>query len=342
MENNDIFDESLDQEWEISKTDEIELKKLQKSLKKREKRSVFRSVLAVVLLLAVIFFAVIPVLERQFWNPAKNTHDIAFTNDLSLTMIAYSELFTPSQMVNNVYGERIGFGTYSLSVNMFENFDPMLTVFNTATLRRGELEFPDGFWRYASIGLFSRDSYPSYEMSEVTKQSYREKLETLPDYVRVRAAVSFPEDLNMEQLMEFAGSLEDAGIEWIGIRNAPEDKQALPLCGMKPYMGGYIYDQINEFYPDFDVKRSNFTPEALETHFKSLLRFSQDQVDAGTGIDVGNNLYEEYYAGVLDYVEENGVMTYGCYVVCNAKQLLDMLDSGTASQIWPVDAWIDV
>lgn len=342
MDHKDIFDEALDREWAQSNSDEIELEKLQKALKKREKRSVFFSATAVILLLAVLFFAIIPVLEKQFWNPQKNTNSIEFTNDLSLTMIAYSELFTPSQMVNNVNGERIGFATYSLSVNMYENFDPMLTVFNTATLRRGELEFPDGFWRYASVGYFDRDSYPSYPMSESTQQYYREKLEALPDYVRVRAAVSFPEDLTMEQLMEFAGSLENAGIEWIGIRNAPEDQQCYPLCGMKPYMGGYIYDQVNEFYPMFDVKSVDFTPEALETHFKSLLRFSQDQIDAGTGIDVGYNYYAEYYAGVLEYVEENGVMTYGCYVVCDAAQLLQMLDNGTASQIWPIDAWIDV
>lgn len=342
MDHNDIFNESLDQEWENSKTDDNELKKLQKSLKSREKRSVFRSVAAVVVLLAVVFLVVIPALEHQFWNPAKNTHNIEFTNDLSLTMIAYSELFTPSQMVNNVYVERIGFGTYSLSVNMYENFDPMLTVFNTATLRRGELDFPNGFWRYTSVGLFDRDSYPAYKMGESTQQYYREKLQSLPDYVQVRAAVSFPEDLTMEQLMEFAGSLEDGGVEWVGIRNSPENQQCYPLCGMKPYMGGVIYNQVNEFYPMFDVKSCDFTPEALETHFKSLLRFSQDQVNAGTGIDVGYNCYEEYYAGVLEYVEKNGVMTYGCYVVCDAKQLLEILDNGAASQIWPVEAWIDV
>lgn len=342
MDHKDAFNESLDWEWTQSNPDEIELDKLQKSLKNREKRSVLFSAAAVFLVLAVVFFVIIPILEKQFWNPAKNTNNIEFTNDLSLTMIAYSELFTPSQTVNYVYGERIAFATHSLSVNMYENFDPMVTVYKSAVLRRGELEFPDGFWRYASIGYFDRDSSPSYPLSASTQQYYREKLEALPDYVRVRAAVSFPEDLTMEQLMEFAGSLKNAGIEWIGIRNSPEDQQCYPLCGMKPYVGGIVLKQVNEHYPMFDVKSVDFTPEVLETHFKALLQFSQDQIESGMGIDVGYSCYEEYYAGVLAYVEENGVMTYGCYVVCDAKQLLEMLDNGMASQIWPMEAWIDV
>jgi len=148
--------------------------------------------------------------------------------------------------------------------------------------------------------------------------------------------------MSMEELITFAGTLEEANIEWVGIRNAPEEDQALPLCGMKPYMGGSVFTEMNEYYSCFDIKTLDVNAENFETHFKTLLQFSQDQVDAGRGIPAGVNLYPNFYADVLNYVEENGVMTYGCYVVCDAKQLLELLDNGTASQIWPVEAWIDI
>ena len=111
---------------------------------------------------------------------------------------------------------------------------------------------------------------------------------------------------------------------------------------MKPYMGGAVLNELNEFYPCFDIKTLDVTAENFEAHFKTLLKFSQDQVDAGRGIPAGPSRYEQYYADVLNYVEEIGIMTYGCYVVCDAGQLLELLDNGTASQIWPVDAWIDI
>lgn len=342
MDHDEMFDEPLEQEWESPAFQESELRKVQRSLRQRNTKIVLISVLTAAALLIVTVFGIIPAAETAFWDPGKNTYDLEMANDLELAMIAYSELFSPSQTVNYVNYKRTGFGTYSLSVCMYENFDPSINIYHAAALQRGELKFPQGFWYYTSANIFSRASYPIYTMTESTQEYNRNKLEALPDYIRVRAAVSFPEDLTMEELMSFAGSLEDGYIEWVGIRNSPEDRQCYPLCGMKPYMGGYIYDEINEFYPEFDIKSGDFTAEAMETHFKSLLRFSQDQVSAGTGIDAGHTMYDEYYSGVLEYVEENGVMTYGCYLVCDAQQLLELLDSGIVSQVWPEDAWIDI
>jgi len=342
MAHDDMFDEALDQEWERPQEDTQELKKLQQSLHRRESKNLFRSVLAVVLILSIVFFAIIPGLEFLLWNPEQNTYGIEFSNDLDLTLLAYSELFSPSQMVWHAHPEHTGLGTYTLSVSMYEDYDPTVNQYNTAILRRGKLEFPQGFWRYLSVNHFDRASYPEYDMSDFIQQYYREKLEALPDYVLVRAAVSFPEDLSMEELITFAGTLEEANIEWVGIRNAPEEDQSLPLCGMKPYMGGSVFTEMNEYYPCFDIKTLDVTAENFETHFRTLLKFSQDQVDAGRGIPPGSSRYEQYYADVLNYVEENGIMTYGCYVVCDAMQLLKLLDNGTASQIWPVDAWIDI
>lgn len=342
MDHNDMFDEALDREWDRAQEEAQELKNLRQTLQRRERKTLFRSVLAVAVLMLVLFCAVIPGLEYLLWNPERNTYDIEFTNDLDLTLLAYSELFSPSQMVWHAHPEHTGLGTYTLSVSMYEDFDPSVNQYNTAVLRRGQLEFPQGFWRYLSVNHFDRASYPEYPLSKFTQQYYREKLEALPDYVLVRAAVSFPKDLTMEELIAFSRTLEEANIEWVGIRNAPADQQALPLCGMKPYMGGAIFTEMNAHYPCFDIKTLDVTAEHFENHFKTLLRFSQDQVDAGRGIPAGTNLYQNYYADVLTFVEENGVMTYGCYVVCSADQLLELLDNGTASTILPVDAWIDV
>lgn len=319
-----------------------ELKLIRRNMRRRNARIVLLSLtLAAGLLLGIIFIA-IPAVEKLFWNPEANTHSIDYTNDLGLTMIAYSELFTPSQTVSSVSSERTGVASYSLSVQMYDNYGLHDINYRTAALKRGLLEFAPGFWDYQSVNTFERASYPEYDMGAEFEQRTRESLTKLPDYVSIRALVSFPEDLSMEELIAFRDTLDDGYIEWVGVRNSPEDTQCYPLCGMKPFMGGIVWNQVNDIYPCFDIKGVDIKAENLETHFKSLLKLSLDQYNAGTGIEVGYNHYDNYYQGVLEYVEENGVYTYGCYVVGAPQLLLDLLNSGAASQIWLQDAWIDI
>ena len=317
-----------------------ELNRIRKDMRRRSTKIVLTSLLLAAVLTAAFVCLIIPAAEKLYWDPEENTHHLEWSDDLDLTMSACAELFSPSQIVNNVISERTGFATYSLSVQLWENFGLSDTNFRTATLERGKLEFPYGFWEPLSINAFERASYPVYSMEERSKQNTYETLSKLPDYIRVRAAVSFPTDLDMEQLLEFRDSLDDGYVEWVGIRNAPPDRQCLPLCGMKPFSGGLVRDEVNEYYPSFWVTEDS--AENLETHFKSLLQYSQDQREAGRGIDVGVNFYDSYYQGVLDYVEEAGVYTYGCYVMGPAELFLELLDSGTASQVWVESAWIDI
>lgn len=319
---------------------DAELKEIHKALKRRSRRIVLTSLLLAVVLAVVFVCLIIPAAERQYWDPDENTHNLEWSDDLELTMYAYSELFSPSQTANYIISERTGFASYGLTVQLWENFGLSDTNFRTATLKRGKLEFPLGFWEPIAINTFERASYPVYSLDERFRQNTYETLSKLPDYIRVRAAVSFPTDLDMAQLMEFRDSLEDGHVEWVGIRNAPADQQCLPLCGMKPFSGGLVRDEVNEYYPCFWVSEEN--AENLESHFKSLLQYSLDQQEAGRGIDVGFNFYGNYYQGVLDYVEETGVCTYGCYVIGPAELFLELLDSGTVSQVWVESAWIDI
>lgn len=315
-----------------------ELKQIRKNMRIRSVLIVLTSLVLAAALLTGILFVGIPAAEKMYWNPETNTHDIEYTNDLELTLVAYSELFSPSQTVSNVTSERTGFASYNLSVQMYENYGLYDVNYRTATIKHSELVFPPGFWDYESMNTFERASYPTYDMGAEFDQRTREDLEKLPDYVAIRAMVSFPEDLSMEELIVLRDSLEDGYIEWVGIRNSPENTQCYPLCGMKPFMGGLIRDQANEIYPCFDVKSMDNDAENLETHFKSLLQLSLDQFNADTGIDAGDN----YYQRVLDYVEEKGVYSYGCYVVGPPELFLELMDSGAASQVWLQDAWIDV
>lgn len=326
--------------WNASLPDmEEELKAIRKNLQKRNRKIVLTSlVLAAVIFIGTFQFA-LPALEQQYPNPDRLT--ICKTApDMALAVTAYSELFTPSQMVDYVHSTRTGFASYTLSFRVREYADPYDAQYLTATLNKGELTFPTQFWNYCSVNIFDRACYPYYPMSEDFIRSTREDLERLPDYILVEAAVSFSEDLSMESIDDLQESLDKGYIEWVGIRICEEDRQKYPLCGIKPYGGGIVMEDINDVYPYFDIK-VQCDPEYFDDHFKTLLQFSLDQCREESYLNIHPQVDASYYEEILSYVEDSGVCSYGAYIVAPAGELLALMDNGIASQIWPQNAWID-
>ncbi len=317
-----------------------EFKKELKRIRRRLRRRNFCLVLTSLVLTAALAFGilrfVVPALEKQYWDPSVQNYD-QYDSDLTLTMSAYAELFCPDQIICYVNATRTGFAAYTLSVSQWHTKDHGDVSYLNAALDKGELSFSPGFWEYVPGNVFERACLPEYDMGEEFDQRTRDSLATLPEYIHVQAAVSFPEDLTMEEIRDLFYRLEGGMVDWVGIRVCDMDRQVYPLCGMKPTSGGIIREQINESYPDFDIKTSN-SAEAYASHFKALLQYSLDRVNEGTGISP--NSYLDYYREALDYVNENGVTSYGAYITASPQTLLELQAEGIISQIWPREARI--
>ena len=336
LEKSRLIAEYLDSQWETEAVEELpqaDMKKVRRNLRKRNALIVLTSlILAAAMLLGTVHLA-IPALESRYASPETYTYN-EYHSDMNLALIAYADLFSPSQKIYNLKSVKTGFAAYNLTVSQWHADDHGDQSYLTAYLEKGELTFPEGFWDYVPSNILERATYPFSYMDGEFDRRTRESLEQLPGYVQVTAAVSFPEDLSMEELIAFRTSLEEGYMDWIGIRTSPLDTQMYPLAGMKPFSGGLVVDCLNDEYPYFDIHGSKATPEILEAHFKALLTFSQDQYHAGTGIEVINFQGDSFYQQALDYIEENGVYAYGCFVSGPPQLFLDLLDSGAASQVW--------
>ena len=88
--------------------------------------------------------------------------------------------------------------------------------------------------------IFERGCFGFGAFGDEFNEDVYDRLSRLPEYVKVYAAVSFPEDLTMEELIAFSDSLKDGEVCWIGIRHVEENRQLLPLCGIYPFSGGKI------------------------------------------------------------------------------------------------------
>ena len=327
---------------------EAELKKIRKDIRNRNRKIVLTSIVLVMALLIGIVQIGIPAIEKQYWNPNTYTYAPKYS-DLEFTMAAYSELFVPAYTVSRVRAAKTGFATYELSLSCIDNRNGNEISQFSSSLIQNELSVPPGLWEYAPSGSFDRDD-SIHRTRESGSNNSKKVLLQLPEYIMVRADVSFPEDLSMEEIVDFQNILFsynnsiESTINWIAIRSCPEDTSLYPLCGMKPFtmfksIASSLYGEINNSYPSLFNK--SYSPQIVEEHFKSLLQYSADQVRNGTGIipdytDLGG----DYYQTVLNYVEEHGIYAYGCTITATPKQLLELLENGTISRIMIRDVWI--
>ena len=344
LEKSKLIAEYLDAQWEenvsIPAAPVEEMKQVRKSLRKRNARIVFTSLVLVAALALATVYIGIPAAESRYWDPAQNSYGTAYCDDLELMLAAYTELFCPDVNLVSVTSDRTGFARYDITIQYWDANRGGDSHFAFGTIDKGVLDIPQGVLRHCSINIFDRATYPFYPAPENWKKNVTEKLAQLPEYITVTVAVSFPEDKSMEELLAFHDSLKNGSIGWVGIRTAPGTEQLLPLCGMNPFGGGVVRSEINAHYPSFDLTTDSITSENLAAHFQALLQFSVDQVSAGTGIDERYTVHKSYYTQALEYVEENGVYSYGCYVSASPAAILTLIENGAVSQVRIQDIWI--
>lgn len=327
---------------------EAELKKMRKSLRRRNWKIISISlILAAAILIGTVNYG-IPALENLYWNPNTISYGTQST-DLEMTFYAYGNVFNNDRITGGITAARTGFATYSLSLEGC-SYSTNERSFGYATLEKGKLTVQDGFWD--DIG----QHYVGNNTSETSKDNM-ELLSQLPDYIRVGCYVTFREDISMEEALALQRTLiQDAldtsnytQIKWLAVRH---QKQAYARpCGLT--LDGFygLFDEVNAYYPYFTGTTLDAFGEVLdmeikseaereEERFKSLLRYLHDQQQKGEGIEVPN--YPNYYADALSYVEENGVSIYGCYVTASAKRLLEINEMDNVKYLVPVDAWINI
>lgn len=344
LEKSRLIAEYLDEQWDDQIIAPIapveEMKQVRKTLRRRNILIVLTSlILSAVLLLGTVCIG-IPAVESLYWNPATTGYGTPYSTDLELMLAAYAELFCPDINIAGVTECKTGFATYDISIQYWNTYRGDDCLFTNGTIEKSELCLPMGFMSPVSVNLFDRATYPFYAAEESGQQAVYDKLSQLPAYVTVVAAVSFPEDQNVEELLAFQDSLMDGYVGWTAIRTGPLDEQLLPLCGMNISHWGTLRREVNQYYACFDMKSVEITSENLETHFQSLLRFSADQVGRGTGIPQESPTGQGYYTDVLKYVGENGIYSYGCYVIGTPETFLALIESGSVSQVWIEDLWI--
>ena len=342
---------------------EKELKKIRKNLRKRNVLLILTSlVLAAALLFGTVQYG-IPFLESFYWDPRTVSFGTENGTDLDMVLAAYANLFCPTVDIRGTNVAHNGFASYSLTLERWDEIHGVVSD-SYGTLEKGELFIPSGVWECAygnHVGsYFMNDS----DWNAVNRRYFTEKLAQLPEYIQIGAFITFKEDKTIHHTLDFFDELcnenrnriNQTGRYWMAVRHGDE-MGSEARCGISFSDSSIDYPEMNAFYPAFSpyhayeelnysyVANSQYGP-VYETHFKSMLQYLDDQLKQGTGIPAptlpSGESNPNFYADTLSYVEENGVMVYGCYIVTTPLTLLELMDREDVLFVYPTEGWLNI
>lgn len=332
MEDKDIFET----QWEQTLPPENEMKQIRRTIRKRNWKIITISVVLAAAILLVSVFGIIPAVEQLYWNADEFSY--GKRSDLEACLYAYTELFNPGYTASKVSYRHTGFASYDLEIQLFSRTGQESRSVS-GNLNRNRLAVDDFINNSTSAqNGFLRKRLPFTNPDQALTDSVRAQLEELPEYIRVEASLSFREDITMEELVAFKEAYPYMWITWIAVRATEPTTEWTPLCGMSPFnYSNPVFDGMYQDYPYFNPANVHDAGQA-EQHFKALLQYSADLVEKGRGIAP----YDEWeiYQNALDYVEENGVMSYGVVVMAAPEYLLEVMEHELISFVDLTDAWI--
>ncbi len=331
---------------------EGELKKIRRNIKRRNTVLVCLAAgVACGVIAAACCFE--PAISKQIWYDPTEVYaapegDYA-SQKIDSHIAVRAELTMPELRVSSVHVDEKGMGEYGLSIQQ-NDLSRGEYSYSYGDVTRDKMELGQDFvLQVCSANVFTRSQYGFREEPSQTGiirdvESARAVLEKLPEYIRLEAYISLRQDWDMEEFAAFREKLEQgqggAWVGWTAVRTAPEGTQLFPLAGFQADTGGYILNEVDALYPYYEIILHEDEPMAkvFSEHFKSLLRYIAGNADFYDGV-MG---YQILDGEMLEYVEKNGVNTYGFVCYGTPQEILRVLEEPDVEGIYVSDSSISV
>lgn len=337
---------------EESNTKETTL--IKKSVNKKLRKVILASVSIVFLTVFIIFYVISPIINNLYYNPSKKTVGKE-QQDLYFDLKVITELNYPGYALTGpTITENLGFGAYNLYFqrkNLFTDETNEISTKLKRNVRIGLSQdfFPDDYWIFYSIKQSSllEDKYFEEQKARVINH-----IKELNPVSYVSAYIIFENDLSMDEFHELSRKYDNKiAFKWVAVRTQNEkvragDKgqPAFYMSGFNPqYSDGsisddkadknkYPYLQLLDWVTEVNNNKKFDMTEAYTKHFTSLLKYVNDREKTVTALDQ-NSFKLEYYRDSLQYIEKNGVKSYGILVYAEARDLLEFINNEKVKSI---------
>ena len=181
-----------------------------------------------------------------------------------------------------------------------------------------------------------------------------EKIHDIPPDILVEAAVIFPEDLNMDQLVSLRDEHSELYLTWAAVKNtsyiptAPGTEPNIGNMGFRPvsiYSSVKTPPAIEEQYPNlFLTSGRTPTAEDLTQHFMSLLTYICDRDEEN--IRKHQSYYRDdtmaWHKNSLNLVQKKGIRIYGAVVIGKYEDVVALYENGVIKGIQIYDTMSSV
>lgn len=330
-----LLEQDVDMEGEDLAGQQEELQKIDRSMKKRGRRIIaIAVVIACVVMGALTAFQ--PAISKVIWYDPTERSMQEFAYDIDCHMAVLTELTMPEVQMESVMITEKGWGQYDLQVQQRE-WSSGEYLWEDGTVTRGKIQLKSNVYQYSVINAFSRGTaeFGSSVMTESAEA--KAALADLPEYMQMEAYVSLGKDWTMEELENFAAQ-QDGYLGWVGVRISPEDQQLFPLMGFDASDSGYVFNNVDEAYPFYELSMHEDVSltEAWEKHFLALLQYSIDQGDFYARLNQSND-HGNACQMVQEYVTKNGVKTYGFLYYGTPAEMRKLLENEDVEGIYVTD-----
>jgi len=347
------FEEALNLDEEMPVDFSAE-KNLKKTMEKQINKRVFRSVLLIFLGIAGAILIISNLFDQIFYNPEKSSpyleSKLAYS-DFNLLMDIYIGLNYPGRVYYPVEeeSESSGFGKYLVKAKVQDDFSPLVingqynTVFEVKRNKLSIEMISDETNLAVKISEFYNDSKETPSKSYVKgilgiTEEKIEEIEKLPESAVLKASISFPESIPLEETLEFLKVYPDSRFVWIGLDSKERFVEGTyDGINLMQVIGYDFNNQVKEKYPSLMLGKdaSECTAEELEECYRSRLQILNDNPDfmklmnSCIGDPVNLEREQELTELRISEIEEDGLYSIGVYGYIRKQDFLNMVKDGS-------------
>lgn len=328
-------------------------KRIKKAVDQKFRKTVLISICAVFLMMFLSKYLLSPIVSSFYYNPnstsVSKVPGNSFKNNIRIDLAVYTELYRPGYRLGSVYSIDNGYGNYDLIVEDYNLFTQKTQRHSNINLKRNKLT---GFFDF----LHNRDYHIStmIDSSGPLAEKFHsdetadiiESLKKLPKTSYISAFVTFKDYLTMHEIHELSSNYRNTvsndkfELAWVGIDVG--DYTGAHIVGFNPNSRGpenidkekYPTLFMTDLFLSEDTRWKETTIETgYEDHFKSMLKYLYDRKTFAKAFGVKYKP-REFYKNTLDYVEENGVKSYGVVVFGTVDNILEFMDTEEIQYIY--------
>lgn len=290
--------------------------------------------------MAVVLFIVflLPHLVSAFYyDPGKVVArgEYTQTNQMSLDMAVYSELFLPGYYRDNVTVDSRGYGNYDICIYQTVSLNGQFTNVS-GKVEKGRMILYDTNTLSAPAGnvFVGNRGYSKYIDGETgecigasgTVQEAKDRLRELNDDEEYVAYITLDQPMDYETLKQWEDDLESKlGMLWYAVGTEDEYGDYITWdFGFSQQENGSILNYDEEKYPYLRRLDENGEQpedeESMTKHMISMLRYMDAQTEFKKMMMVDNIDFDQ----IADDIEEQGIRIYGIAGVTDKETLLDL------------------